>query len=310
MKRGTRQAPAIAFLILLALTAAPAFGWGAKGHAAINRVAAQHIPKSMPSFLRSKAAIAQIAYLAPEPDRWRAKPEYALNNAQAPDHFIELECLEGLGDLPRGRYEFYKLLYDKRAASTDRPSDYYLPENVGLQPYITMEIFERLRIAFRDYRKMKAAHQPTESIERDAIFYAGWLGHYVADGSQPLHTTLKHDGWIGDNPETFTTKPGIHFAFETAFIDRNIDGASFSGMVHAPEQVADPFADYQKYLRASYALVDKVYEFDKAKAFDGAGTPEAIHFTEERLAAGCQMLLNLWYTAWMTSTDVENASKY
>ena len=69
--------------------------------------------------------------------------EYALNNAQAPDHFIDARTSRGLGDLPRGSYEFYKLLYDKRAGSTDDAPDYYLPEDVGLQPYITMEVFER-----------------------------------------------------------------------------------------------------------------------------------------------------------------------
>src|SRR5579862_3124263 len=97
--KGVRQFSAVAALIVL--VAAPAFGWGAKGHTAINRVAAQKIPRSMPSFLKSRAAIDQLGYLGPEPDRWRGKLEYALNNSQAPDHFIELERLAGLGDLPR-----------------------------------------------------------------------------------------------------------------------------------------------------------------------------------------------------------------
>src|SRR5579862_4675094 len=180
-------------LMFLIFGQLPAFGWGNLGHTDINFVAAKKIPKSMPSFLRTNSAAARIAYLGPEPDRWRGATEYALNNAQSPDHFIDLERIEGLGALPKGRYEFYKMLYAKRAAARNNPDD-FLPENVGLQPYITMEIFERLKVAFRDYRSLKQAGKDTGPVEQNAIFYAGWLGHYVADGSQPLHTTIDFDG--------------------------------------------------------------------------------------------------------------------
>lgn len=65
----------------------------------------------------------------------------------------------------------------------------------------------------------------------------------------------------------------------------------------------DPFNDYRQYLWLSHALVTRVYELDKAHGFDGDGSPESIKFTEERLAAGSQMLLNLWYTAWLQSAE-------
>jgi len=60
-----------------------------------------------------------------------------------------------------------------------------------------MEVYGRLKAAFREYRKLKADHQPTAPVEQAIIFYAGWLGHYVADGAQPLHTTIKYNGWWG-----------------------------------------------------------------------------------------------------------------
>ena len=302
MKYPLSKGSAFIFVILLLLSPTTALGWGDKGHTDINRVAAQHIPKSMPGFMRTHASVAWIAYLGPEPDRWRGSTEYALNNAQAPDHFIDLERIDGLGDLPLGRYEFYKLLYAKRAMTAVNPDD-YLPERVGLQPYITMEIFDRLKAAFRTYRQMQADHQPTAPVEKDIVFFAGWLGHYVADGSQPLHTTIQYDGWVGDNPQGFTTQHGIHREFETDFVSRNINASGFQAMVHTPEKIDDPFAGYQKYLWASHALVERVYELDKAKGFDGSGSPEAIKFTEERLAAGCQELLDLWYTAWLESAE-------
>jgi hypothetical protein len=49
-------------------------------------------------------------------------------------------------------------------------------------------------------------------------------------------------------------------------------------------------------------MVDNVYALEKAGGFIGKGTSAAFDFTTHRLAAGSQMLLDLWYTAWMEST--------
>ena len=288
-------------LVALLFHSEAAYAWGNEGHTYINRVAAQKIPASMPRFLRR--AIVEIAYLGPEPDRWRNPAEFALKNAQEPDHFIDLERVSWLDSLPKGRYEFYRKLYEKRAGSTDHPDD-YLPEHVGLQPYITMEVYGRLKAAFREYRQLKAAHQPTASVEQAIIFYAGWLGHYVADGSQPLHTTIQYNGWVGPNPNGYTTQHDIHAQFETVYVGANITANNFSALVHAPERLKDPFTDYIAYLRQSNALVEKVYQLEKAGGFRDKGTPEAFEFTTQRLAAGSQMLLDLWYTAWLESAAV------
>jgi hypothetical protein len=277
-----------------------AFAWGNEGHIYVNRVAAERIPTGMPRFLRR--AVTEIAYFGPEPDRWRSPTEFALKNSQEPDHFIDLERVDWLNPLPPGRYEFYRKLYEKRAATTDHPDD-YLPEHVGLQPYITMEVFGRLKVGFREYRKLKADHRPTKPVEDAIIFYAGWLGHYVADGAQPLHTTTRYNGWVGPNPNGYTTQHEIHAQFETVYVGANISANDFAGFVHAPEKLDDPFAAYIAYLRQSHALVEKVYAIDKAGGFGGKGSPEAFEFTTHRLAAGSQMLLNLWYTAWLQSAE-------
>jgi hypothetical protein len=279
-----------------------AYGWGNNGHTWINQVAAQKIPASMPKFLRTDAAVERIAYLGPEPDRWREVGNSALNASQAPDHFIDLERVDGIGDLPKNRYDFYKALYAKRAAATAQADD-YLPERVGLQPYITVEVMERLETAFRSYRELQQKKQKTAAVEADIEFYMGWLGHYVGDGSQPLHTTVNYDGWVEANPNGYTTQHGVHARFETDFVDRTMTAKSFAGLVSGPQRVADPFADYQKYLWATHALVANVYEFDKQHAFDGSGTPESVKFLADRLTAGSQMLLNLWYTAWLESEE-------
>ena len=67
--------------------------------------------------------------------------------------------------------------------------------------------------------------------------------------------------------------------------------------------MADPFGSYMQYLRSSNGLVEKVYELDKAGGFRDAGSREAFDFTGQRLAAGSQMLVNLWYTAWLDTAN-------
>src|SRR5579862_3585966 len=238
-----------ALAVLLCFQSANVFGWGNEGHEYINRVAAEHIPSEMPHFFRH--AVAEITYLGPEPDRWRSPSEFALKNAQEPDHFIDLERVAWLDPLPPGRYEFYRKLYEKRAGTTDHPDD-YLPERVGLQPYITIEVYGRLKAAFREYRHLQAAHQPTAAVQKAIIFYAGWLGHYVADASQPLHTTVNYDGWVEANPQGYTTQHGIHWRYENDFVDRTMTQESVSNLVRPPQEISDPFADYQKYLWASH----------------------------------------------------------
>lgn len=295
-----------ALVALLLIPEDAAWGWGTEGHMYVNRVAAQKMPRDMPLFLRR--AVAEITYLGPEPDRWRYPSEFALKNAQEPDHFIDLERVEWLDPLPQGRYEFYQKLYAKRAATTDHADD-YLPEHVGLQPYIVMEIYGRLKSSFREYRQLKTSHQPTHSVQQAIIFYAGWLGHYVADGSQPLHTTVHYNGWVGPNPNGYTAEHGIHALFETTYVGQNITAKDFDSLVHTPSRISDPFAQYVAYLKESNHLVDQVYALEKAHAFTGKGSPEALEFTTHRLAAGSQMLLNLWYTAWVESTVNEATPK-
>jgi hypothetical protein len=299
-ERLRRGSISLALVTLVLLQSQAAVAWGNEGHTAINRVAAERIPASMPRFLR-RAAV-EITYLGPEPDRWRSPSESALKNAQEADHFIDLERVSWLDPLPRGRYEFYRKLYEKRASTADNPDD-YLPERVGLQPYITMEVYGRLKAAFREYRQRQAAHQPTQAVQQAIIFYAGWLGHYVADASQPLHTTIQYNGWVGPNPNGYTTQHSIHGQFESAYVAANITAKDFARLVKDPEQLDDPFLRYVAYLRQSNGLVENVYALEKAGGFTGKGSPAAFDFTTHRLAAGSQMLLDLWYTAWIESAS-------
>jgi len=192
---GIGWAAAAALVVGLVVQPEPAFAWGNEGHRIINRLAATTLPESVPGFLRSEAAVAEIEYLGPEPDRWRSRAEPELSAAQAPEHFIDLEPADALGPLPRNRLDFEAKVF----AAGQRP------EKIGLQPWEATEVWERLKAALREYRTLSAAGKSTKEVEAAALFYAGWLGHYVGDASQPLHTTIQYNGWTGPNPNGYTT---------------------------------------------------------------------------------------------------------
>jgi hypothetical protein len=268
----------------------------------INRLAAEHLPTDFPAFLRSPAAIDEIEYLGPEPDRWRSPGEPELSNEQGPEHFIDLELADMVGNqLPRRRYDFIAALF---AAGLTHPSTAaeLRPERVGLQPYVTTEVYQRLKAAMREYRGLSAQRKDTKPVEQAIIFYMGWLGHYVGDGSQPLHVTVNYDGWVGkENPNGYTTQHGIHSKFETAFVAANIKAADVAPLMTAPQQLSDVFDDYVAYLRSSSKLIERTYQLEKLGGFDGAGTTDSKQFTAERLAAGAIELRDLYYTAWLES---------
>lgn len=277
--------------------------WGADGHRMINRLAAMNLPNDVPAFLRNGEAVDTMEYLGPEPDRWKSRAEEELGAASSPDHFIDMEWADLAGPLPHKRYDFMRAL---ERAQTQRPELVLTPEKVGMLPYATDEVWERLKAAMREYRRLQAANADTRPVETAILLYAGWLGHYVADGSQPLHVTMQYNGWTGANPHEYTTEHGIHALFESAYVSANVKLSDVAPLVKAaPAQVlaGDVFEDYLGYLRHTGSLVEKTYAIEKAGGFADAGTPEAKSFTEERLGAGAIELRDLIYTAWVRSAD-------
>jgi hypothetical protein len=278
----------------LALTAPYAHAWGNDGHRLINKLAASNLPADVPAFLRSPAALDEIEYLGPEPDRWRSPAEPELSNAQAPEHFIDMELADALGPLPHRRFDFYAKVY---AAGQK-------PDVIGLQPWQTEEVWERLKASMREYRAETAAHQDTKPVEAAILFYAGWLGHYVGDSSQPLHTTVQYNGWTGPNPNGYTASHQIHSLFESTFISANLPALDVKSKLTAAKTIdGDMFDAYVAYLRHTASFVEKTYQLEKVGGFNGAGSAESRDFVADRLAAGASMLRDMIYTAWIKSAD-------
>jgi hypothetical protein len=295
-----RAAAAVVLLPLIVVQ--PAFGWGNDGHMMINRLAGQTLPADVPEFLRSPAAVDALEYYGPEPDRWRSSAEPELNAAQAGEHFLDLEYADLAGPLPKRRYDYIRAL---AAAQAKHPDIVLTPEKTGMQPYVTTEVYERLKSAMRDYRGLLAAKKDTKPVEAEIVFLAGWMGHYVADGSMPLHTSIQYNGWTGPNPNGYTTEHHIHSLFESEFVRANVKATDVAPLVAAKAQAidGDMFDAYMKYLRHSNTLVEKTYQLEKAGAFAGAGTPAGKAFVDQQLAAGATELRDMIYTAWVRSGD-------
>ncbi|HVC46527.1 MAG TPA: S1/P1 nuclease [Terracidiphilus sp.] len=286
--------PALLAAFCLQAGAPDAHAWGSEGHRMINRLAVQTLPADVPAFLRAPAALDEIEYLGPEPDRWRSPAEPELNAAQAPEHFIDLELADKFLPLPHKRLDFEAEVF----AAGERP------ETIGLQPWEADEVWERLKAAMRAYRQLPAEDKDRHPVEQAIIFYAGWLGHYVGDGSQPLHTTIQYNGWVGPNPHGYTTSHQIHWQFEGPFVAANIHLPQVKAdMTPAKAIPGDMFDAYVTYLRHTHTYVEKVYQLEKEGGFVGAGTAASRDFTAERLAAGASMLRDMIYSAWLDSAQ-------
>lgn len=94
----------------------------------------------------------------------------------------------------------------------------------------------------RQYRGLRAKEADTKPVECEIVFLAGWLGHYVADGSMPLHTTIQYNGWTGPNPDGYTTEHHIQALFESNCVAANVKADDVTPLVaQRPVLLTDVF---------------------------------------------------------------------
>jgi hypothetical protein len=292
---GARAALLTVITVALGLgTARTAAAWGERGHTMIGRAAAAGLPAEMPAFFREAAD--QLAYLNPEPDRWRDRVTPVMDEAFKYDHYIDLENVpDGALEAP-DRFTFLETLYD---AGVEEPQ-----LSVGFLPYRILELQARLTSGFARWRRAESAEERAW-IEQRIINDAGVLGHYVADAAQPHHTTIHFNGWArdADNPQGFTTERDFHYRFETQFVDAHVTEQALEEVV--PMGVA-PIDDVRSfvlgYIQDSNDNVEALYRIEKSHGFhEGDAAPEALRFTLERMATGAAALRSLWYEAWIDS---------
>ncbi len=307
---------------ILGVAPLAAHAWYEPGHRIINRLAIDALPPDFPSWVREPVVTERIVFLSQEPDRWRRTRELLLQHDNAPDHVVDFDQIAWAGIDPSTltpfRYEFVAQFLKGRAAHADRfPAvDQANDPNhslglPGFLPWAIAEYYAKLQVQF-SYLKAYERYGTTEEIANaraDVVYVMGVMGHFVGDGSQPLHTTVHNRGWVGPNPNNYATND-IHALIDGAFIAkavitldelaprvvpaRSLDMASRS-------DGRDPvFVDVIDYLLATRAAVEPMYQLlrDKKLVDGGPGSREGRAFIDGRLIAAGEMLGSLWLTAW------------
>jgi len=267
--------------------------WGRDGHIMVGLAAAAGLPADMPAFFRH--ARQELGWLNYDPDRWRNPGMVESNEAWQYDHFIDLEAVpDGALDAPD---RFAWLLTLKQAGIAE-------PQKLGLLPFRIIELTERLTQEFGEWRQATDP-QVRGFLERRIINDAGILGHYVADGANPHHSTIHFNGWAADkpNPEGYTTDRTFHRRFESDYVSSHIEPADVGAAAATPARVIDDVrGGVIAYLRQTNDNVRRLYDLEKIEPFSDS-TKAAGHraFTLDRLATGAAMLRSIWYTAWKRS---------
>lgn len=312
----------------LALNMAQA--WDYEGHRLVNQIALASLPTNFPNFVRTPEAAERIAFLAGEADRWRNTPDLALKHCNGPDHYIDLEEIFQHGltleTVPGLRYDFISLIATNRAAQPDKvpfvdpaKDTDHTRALVGLLPWTIAEYQGKLKSAFaylRTYELYGGTGDEIANAKANIIYIMGVMGHFAGDAAQPLHTTVHHAGWVGENPNRYATNKSIHQWIDGGYLNRvgipsvgdlqsRIRPAAPLKLGNRPAQTDETVAVSFAFIDASWKLVEPLYRMDKEGGFSGKGEQglKGREFLTQQLLVGGQFLGDLWLTAWQQAPE-------
>jgi hypothetical protein len=319
MKRMSASLAACAFAGALAASPVATLAWGSTGHTMINRIAAEKLPASLPAFLHTQQAIDEIAYLGPEEDRLKgAGISWDGDNDEG--HYLDLQDDGTIAHV----ISITALPKDMAAYADALSKTNTTPYKQGFLPYTIMDGFEQTRKDFAYWRvdDYIATHATTDAVKtryaaaralRESLIVRdiGVWGHFVGDGSQPLHVTVHFNGW-GDfpNPKNYSTSHHVHAMFESDFVTAHVKAGDVTKDVAAyalaaPSDLVSQAALASMvgtYLSGSASAVTHLYDIEAAHGFSNA-TPDAVSFTAQQLARGASELRDLITYAWEDSVN-------
>jgi hypothetical protein len=315
------QLSAIAVILSFSEPKAPA--WDYEGHRIVNQLALASLPKDFPSFATTSENRERIAFLSGEPDRWRNTPDLPLKHVNGPDHFLDIEDLKVIGIDPHAltpfRYDFAVQLATNRAQHAitvslkDPAKDAdHTRDLIGFLPWTITEYYGKLKSGFSYLKTLEDAGTPEEvaNAKANIIYIMGVMGHFVGDGGQPLHMTVHYNGWIGDNPNRYTTNKTIHSwidggyiahaGIKTATLVPKLRPAAILPINEGRGSQTNIFPLVMDYLLEQYRLVEPLYKLDRDGKLSGRKdpVPEGYDFISGQLLRSGQMLGSLWLTAW------------
>lgn len=319
--------------LFLAVGLAAAFlpaaqAWDYEGHRMVNGVALAALPPEFPAFVRTPANAERVKFLAGEPDRWRnSAQDVPMQHVTTMDHYLDYEEVPEAGldaaTLPSHRYDFVVKFAEGRAKNIAKfpaidpaKNGEHTREWPGFAPWAITEYFGRLRSAFSYLRAFQELGTPEEiaNAEANIIYTMGVMGHYVGDCAQPLHTTIHHHGWVGPNPNNYSTWPGIHSWVDGGFLAKahvkidellpKVTPAQSIVLTPRPDGRDPMFVAVMDYFMKQYALVEPLYQLEKAGKLGHHEQPiveEGRAFIDQQLVTGGEMLASIWVTAWRAS---------
>jgi len=305
--------------IVIASAAARAIAWDEEGHVIVTRLAFQALPTSMPAWIRTPEVQARLEYLSAEPDRWRGANAVQLDHINKPDHYIDLEMLEPYGmtidTMPQLRRQFTDALAEFRVKHPEVAKDYkpesdsdYVYRVPGLLPYSIAELHAKVVSSWSTLKTFEANRSAVTdemmAAARDNIVYnMGILSHFIGDGAQPLHLTIHHNGWVGDNPRGFGTSKRFHSYIDGGVLKRHeFDRDHLPGPARPPAKVRHDkcWGDVAAYLKAGHAQMVPLYELEKSGDLQ---KDKGKAFIRDRLVEGGSMLAGMWVCAWETPVN-------
>ena len=267
--------------------------WGVIGHERINRAAVMALPKPLQTFFYN-----HIDFITQESTVPDLRRNVLNDKMEPPRHYFDMENFGDVATFPKTMDEA-KLKYDEK----------FLTKN-GILPWHIQDLMVKLTKAFKEKRK------------NEILFIAGDLGHYIADGHMPLHTSDNHDGqntnqkgihslWESRLPELFAKD--YKFNVPQGVYLENVEKATWD-MIFDTHSLVEPLLAIDKKLRtatpenkifvtdASGVIVKNKYggtmysdEYAKQLHADMNG------MVQQQMRKAITVTASFWYTAWVNA---------
>ncbi len=260
-------------MLATVLACSPVLAWDAGTHREIAYLAVQTLPPSPLKNLFVKN-LSQLEYFSVQPDVIRAK--YG-DESEKIRHYIDLEYY--------GTEPFDALVPDRNAMNRRFGASTLLRS--GTLPWTIVDFSDALE------------QQWSRGDCNELLRLAGFLAHYVADASQPLHTTMHYDGYEGDR--------GVHARIEGA-VDDEVRKLSLSvqGQAHLVE-IDSVWQTAIAEIRDSNSHITELLKADRAarrqssrsrSAYDDALMSRARPMIVGQIARAASVLASIWLYEW------------
>lgn len=248
------------------------FGWGDQGHKLINHKAIAFLPADMKSYLQWQDYITDHAA---DPDNRKRD-----DKTEGPKHFIDIDYFK--------EFNNGKMIEDKNELVAEYGDSMITRQ--GLLPWATFDTYNKLIKALKDLDKDKI------------LLYTSDLGHYVADGHQPMHAMLNFNGQL-------TNQKGLHARYEIKMVDKYLNDIDTSIKNINVTKIDSPFQFIFNYIAngnsVKYVLLGA--DAEASKLAGGTDNEEYLrllwfktkYVTELQFNTAVSDLASLIYTAWL-----------